>query len=126
MHLPEDAGQERLEQERAFLQPYLDRAARGEIATAVEIQRAFEEEAKQPVAKSTISRFLARHGLQQLGASSSLATVSHNFSCTLHLPLKRRTAKNVVTPYSSGVAVFTLKRSVHRCSHFFNSCRCRR
>ncbi len=72
MHLPEDAGQERLEQERAFLQPYLDRAARGEIATAVEIQRAFEEEAKQPVAKSTISRFLARHGLQ---ACSSLVPV---------------------------------------------------
>ncbi len=65
MHLPEDAVQERLEQERAFLQPYLARAARGEIATAVEIQRAFEEEAKQPVAKSTIYRFLARHGLQQ-------------------------------------------------------------
>ena len=62
-----------LEQERAFLQPFLARAARGEMATAVEIQRAFEEEAKQPVAKSTIYRFLARHGLQQLGASSSLA-----------------------------------------------------
>ena len=62
-----------LEQERAILQPFLARAARGEIATAGEVQRAFEEEAKQPVAKSTIYRFLARHGLQQLGASSSLA-----------------------------------------------------
>ena len=30
-----------LEQERAFLQPFLARAARGEMATAVEIQRAF-------------------------------------------------------------------------------------
>ncbi len=62
-----------LEQERAVLQPFLARAARGELATAVEIQRAFEEEAKQPVAKSTIYRLLARHGLQQLGASSHLA-----------------------------------------------------
>ena len=31
-----------------------------------------------------------------------------------------------ITPYSSGVAVFPLKRSVLRCSHFFNSCRFRR
>jgi transposase len=62
-----------LEQERAFLQPFLARAARGEMATAVEVQRALEEEAKQPVAKSTIYRFLARHGLQHLGASSNLA-----------------------------------------------------
>jgi len=62
-----------LEQERAFLQPFLARAARGELATAAEIQRAFEEEAKQPVAKSTIYRLLDRHGWRQLGAGASAA-----------------------------------------------------
>jgi transposase len=57
----------RLEQEQALLQPFLARAARGEIATAAEIQLAYEEEAKQPVAPSTIYRLLARHGWQQSG-----------------------------------------------------------
>jgi len=60
-----------LEQERAFLQPFLARAVRGEIATAVEIQRAFEAEVKQPVAPSTISRLLDRHDWRQLSARSS-------------------------------------------------------
>src|SRR6266851_1251355 len=84
-HLPEDAvnarmqGEKRawrrhqhltLEQERAFLQPFLARAARGEMATAAEIQRAYEEEAKQPVAPSTIYRLLDRHGWRQLSAGS--------------------------------------------------------
>src|SRR5713101_7059230 len=59
-----------LEQERAFLQPFLARAARGEMATAAEIQRAYEEEAKQPVAPSTIYRLLDRHGWRQLSAGS--------------------------------------------------------
>src|SRR5712692_1884582 len=62
-----------LEQERAFLQPFLARAARGEMVTAAEIQRAYEEEAKQPVAPSTISRLLERHGWQQRGAGASPA-----------------------------------------------------
>ena len=62
-----------LEQERAFLQPFLARAARGEMATAAEIQRAFEEETKQPVACSTIYRLLDRHGWRQLGARCSPA-----------------------------------------------------
>jgi putative transposase len=57
-----------LEQERAFLQPFLARAARGETATVAEIQRAFEEVVNQPVAPSTISRLLDRHGWRQLGA----------------------------------------------------------
>jgi transposase len=62
-----------LEQERAFLQPFLARAARGEMATVAEIQRAYEEEAKQPVAPSTIYRLLERHGWQQRGAGVSPA-----------------------------------------------------
>ena len=62
-----------LEQERAFLQPFLARAARGEMATAAEIKRAFEEETKQPVACSTIYRLLDRHGWKRLGARCSPA-----------------------------------------------------
>ncbi len=62
-----------LSQERAFLEPFMARAARGEIATAAEIQRAYEEETKQPVAPSTIYRLLNRHGWRTLGARSSPA-----------------------------------------------------
>jgi transposase len=62
-----------LEQERAFLQPFLVRAARGELPTAVEIRQAFEAETKQPVAPSTIYRLLARHGLRLRGAGSRAA-----------------------------------------------------
>jgi transposase len=65
-----------LSQERAFLEPFLARAARGERATAAEIQRAYEEETKQPVAPSTIYRLLNRHGWRQLGARSSPAQAS--------------------------------------------------
>jgi hypothetical protein len=60
-----------LEQERAFLQPFMARAARGEMARVAEILRAFEEVVKQPVAPSTISRLLDRHGWRQLGARCS-------------------------------------------------------
>jgi transposase len=67
-----------LEQERAFLQPFLVRAARGELPTAVEIQQAFEAETKQPIADSTIYRLLARHGLRLRGAPSrSARTTEH-------------------------------------------------
>jgi putative transposase len=59
-----------LEQERTFLQPFLVRAARGELSTAAEIQQAFEAETKQSVADSTIYRLLARHGLRLRGAPS--------------------------------------------------------
>jgi len=62
-----------LDQERAFLQPFLARGARGESATAAEIQRAYEEETKQPGAPSTLYRLLNRHGWRQLGAGSSSA-----------------------------------------------------
>lgn len=43
------------------------------MATVAEIQRAFEEVGKQPVAPSTISRLLDRHGWRQLGARCSPA-----------------------------------------------------
>ena len=54
-----------LEQEQSFLQPYLARAARGEIATAAEIQQAYEQATKRSAAPSTVYRLLARHGWRQ-------------------------------------------------------------
>ena len=62
-----------LEQERAFLQPFLARAGRGEIATVVEIKLAFEAQIGHEINKSTIYRLLDRQGWQQLGAQASLA-----------------------------------------------------
>lgn len=57
-----------LEQERAFLQPFVARAACAERATRAEIQQAYEEETRQPGAPSTISRLLNRPGWKQRGA----------------------------------------------------------
>ena len=62
-----------LEQERAFLQPFLARAARGERVTTVEIQLAFEAETRHSVAPSTIYRLLERHGWRQRGVGASSA-----------------------------------------------------
>src|SRR5260221_14216159 len=73
-----------LSQERALLQPFLARAARGEVATVAEIQQAFEAEAKQPVAPSTISRLLERHGWRQLGARSSSAQAPESRQAQMH------------------------------------------
>ena len=67
-----------LEQERAFLQPFVARTAQGELVTAAEIRRAYEEETKQPVAPSTIYRLLNRHGWGQRGAGASPAPVSES------------------------------------------------
>lgn len=49
------------QEEQAFLAPFFSRAERGEIATAGEIQRAFEAQVGHEVHKSTISRLLKRH-----------------------------------------------------------------
>jgi putative transposase len=67
-----------LDQERAFLQPFLARGARGEIATVAEIKLAYEEETKQPIAPSTLYRLLKRHGWRQLGGGSSPAQASQS------------------------------------------------
>jgi putative transposase len=67
-----------LEQERAFLQPFMACSSRGEIATVTEIKLAYEEQTKQPVAPSTIYRLLERHGWRQLGAGSSPAQTSES------------------------------------------------
>src|SRR5437660_2159375 len=47
-----------VEQERRFLKPFFARAAHGEIATAEEIQRAFEAEIKHEVHITSIYRLL--------------------------------------------------------------------
>ncbi len=57
-----------LEQERAFLQPFVARAAQGEVATATEIHHAFEERVGHLVDDSSIYRLLNRHGWRQRGA----------------------------------------------------------
>jgi len=55
-----------LEQEQHSLQPFLDRAQLGEIATVAEIQHAFEAWIAHAVDESTISHFLERHGWRNL------------------------------------------------------------
>jgi transposase len=55
-----------VEQERRFLQPFFARAAQGEIATAEEMQRAFEAQVKHEVHITSISRLLDRHGWRKL------------------------------------------------------------
>ena len=55
-----------LEEEQHFLVPFFERAQTGEIATAGEIQRAFEARVGHEVAESTIYRLLGRHGWRKL------------------------------------------------------------
>jgi transposase len=55
-----------LEQEKQFLQPFIDRAQRGEIATVAEIQQAFEAGIAHRVDDSTIYHLLNRHGWRKL------------------------------------------------------------
>lgn len=49
------------EEERGFLQPFFDRAAKGEIATAAQIKQEFEQRIGHKVHKTTIYRLLDRH-----------------------------------------------------------------
>jgi transposase len=55
-----------LEEEQNFLAPFFARAETGEIATASEIQRAFEARVGHEVDDSTIYRLLQRHGWRKL------------------------------------------------------------
>ena len=50
-----------LPQEQAFLAPFFDRAAKGQIATADEIQQALEAQLGHTVHHSTVYRLLERH-----------------------------------------------------------------
>ena len=55
-----------LQDEQAFLAPFVERAEHGEIATVAEVQRAFEAHIGQEVDDSTIYRLLHRHGWRKL------------------------------------------------------------
>lgn len=55
-----------LEQERAFLHPFVARAESGEIATAEQIQQAFEAQVQHPVHITTIYRLLDRQSWRKL------------------------------------------------------------
>jgi transposase len=48
-------------EEQQFLEPFFERARRGDIITARDIQRAYEAQLGHAVAESTISRLLKRH-----------------------------------------------------------------
>lgn len=55
-----------LEQEKQFLEPFFERAAKGEIATCAEIHAAYEAHLTHQVDESTIYRLLARHGWRKV------------------------------------------------------------
>lgn len=55
-----------IEQEIQFLQPFFERAAKGEIATCTEIHAAYEARIDGSVDESTIYRLLARHGWRKV------------------------------------------------------------
>jgi transposase len=55
-----------LQEEQQFLAPFFSRAQTGEIATAAEIQRAFQARVGHEVDDSTIYRLLHRHGWRKL------------------------------------------------------------
>jgi putative transposase len=57
-----------LEQERDFLQPFVARAAKGEIATVAEIHQALSQRVGHPVDDSTTYRLLNRQGWSKPGA----------------------------------------------------------
>jgi transposase len=53
-------------EEAAFLAPFIERAAQGEIVTATLIQAAFEQRLGHDVDQSTIYRLLQRHGWRKV------------------------------------------------------------
>lgn len=59
-----------LAQEQAFLAPFFERAAHGQIATVHEIHAALEASLPTPVHQSTVYRMLHRHGWRKLAPRS--------------------------------------------------------
>jgi transposase len=55
-----------LEQEKQFLNPFFERAAKGEIATCAEIHQAYEARINGTVHENTIYKILARHGWRKV------------------------------------------------------------
>ncbi len=54
------------EEESGFLQPFIDQAITGQIATAAEIKASFEERVGHEIHKTTIYRLLKRHGWRKI------------------------------------------------------------
>ena len=83
-----------LEEERRFLAPFFARAETGEIATAAEIQRAFEARVGHEVDESTVYRLLHRHGWRKLMPRPTHPKASREaqeqFKKTLRRRLRRR------------------------------------
>lgn len=55
-----------VEQERALLAPFVERAGMGNTLKVAEIQRAYEQQVGRKVAPSTVYRLLDRHGWRKL------------------------------------------------------------
>jgi len=55
-----------LEEEREFLRPFFDQASTGQVATAMQIKRAWEERLGHSVHKTTVYRLLDRHGWRKV------------------------------------------------------------
>jgi transposase len=55
-----------LEQEKQFLEPFVERAKAGSIATCAEIHAAYEIRVERKVDESTIYRLLERHGWRKV------------------------------------------------------------
>ena len=55
-----------IDEERAFLAPFVTRAETGELVTIREIQQAFEQQVGNTVAESTMYRLLARHAWRKV------------------------------------------------------------
>src|SRR5579859_3501167 len=84
-----------LEQEHAFLQPFMARAAQGEITTVAEIHQALEERVGHPVNASTTYRLLNRQGWSKPSArvkatSSSAPTPDHLRTYEETVPVRPR------------------------------------
>ena len=83
-----------LAEEEDFLAPFFTRAQRGEIATATEIQRAFEARVGHEVDDSTIYRLLHRHAWRKLMPrprhSQASKEAQEHFKKTLRRRLRRQ------------------------------------
>lgn len=86
-----------LSEEKEFLAPFFAQAETGQIATAAEIQQAFEEKVGQEVDDSTIYRLLNRHGWRKLMPRPRHPQASQEaqeqFKKTLRRRLKRQSRR---------------------------------
>lgn len=55
-----------LEEEKMFLEPFIEKAITGQIATAIEIKKALEKRIGHQVHKTTVYRLLKRNGWRKL------------------------------------------------------------